>query len=55
MSIWDDHDYGLDDAGGDWPLKKNSERLFEYIWIPKNDERRSKMHLLLQDSRTERC
>ena len=21
MSIWDDHDYGLDDAGGDWPLK----------------------------------
>lgn len=42
MSIWDDHDYGLDDAGGDWPLKKNSERLFEYIWIPKNDERRSR-------------
>ena len=42
MSIWDDHDYGLNDAGGDWPLKKNSEKLFEYIWIPEDDVRRTR-------------
>ena len=31
-AVWDDHDYGLNDAGGDWPLKWNSEKLFDYVW-----------------------
>ncbi|MAI41958.1 MAG: alkaline phosphatase D family protein [Candidatus Azotimanducaceae bacterium] len=42
MSIWDDHDYGLNDAGSDWPLKKISEQLFEYVWVPENDIRRTR-------------
>ena len=32
LTIWDDHDYGLDDAGGDWPRKQASESLYEYVW-----------------------
>ncbi len=43
LSVWDDHDYGLNDAGGDWPIKTYSERLFEDVWaIPVNDPRRSR-------------
>lgn len=29
---WDDHDYGLNDAGGDYRFKEQSEKLFEYVW-----------------------
>lgn len=32
LPIWDDHDYGLDDAGGDWPHKSLSEALYEFAW-----------------------
>ncbi len=32
LPIWDDHDYGLDDAGGDWPHKFLSESLYEHVW-----------------------
>lgn len=36
LPTWDDHDFGLSDAGGDWPHKAQSEALFEYVWaIPK--------------------
>lgn len=32
LVTWDDHDMGLDDAGGDWPHQKFSESLFEHVW-----------------------
>jgi alkaline phosphatase D len=32
LATWDDHDFGLNDAGGDWPHKAQSEALFEYVW-----------------------
>ena len=40
---WDDHDYGLNDAGGDWPHKWRSEALFEQVWaVPPEDPRRAR-------------
>jgi alkaline phosphatase D len=40
LPIWDDHDYGLDDAGGDWPHKLTAEALYEHVWaITDNDPR----------------
>jgi len=40
LTTWDDHDFGLNDAGADFPLKEQSEKLFEYVWaIDSNDTR----------------
>ena len=32
VAIWDDHDFGEDDAGGDYPLKDESRRIFLNFW-----------------------
>lgn len=32
MVTWDDHDYGLNDAGGRFPFKRWAEDLFETFW-----------------------
>jgi alkaline phosphatase D len=32
VAIWDDHDYGVDDAGGEYPHKLLSQRLFCDTW-----------------------
>lgn len=32
MVTWDDHDFGLNDAGGSFPFRRWSERLFETFW-----------------------
>jgi alkaline phosphatase D len=32
MATWDDHDYGLNDAGGNFPMRRWSEELFETFW-----------------------
>ncbi len=41
MVTWDDHDYGLSDAGADLPFKKISKDLFLKFWkIDKKDRRR---------------
>lgn len=32
LATWDDHDYGDNDSGGDYPTKKISEKLFEEIF-----------------------
>ena len=32
VAIWDDHDFGEDDAGGDYPLKDESRRIFLDFW-----------------------
>ena len=37
-ATWDDHDYGLNDAGEEFRHKAASERLFETFWkIPSSD------------------
>ena len=40
LTIWDDHDYGLNDAGGDWPYKFNSQQLFYEAWAIKDEDPR---------------
>ncbi len=32
LTTWDDHDYGLNDAGAELPIKRESEALFEHVW-----------------------
>lgn len=34
LAIWDDHDFGRNDGGGDYPLKAEAARLFETFWGP---------------------
>ncbi|TPV93236.1 MAG: alkaline phosphatase family protein [Myxococcales bacterium FL481] len=43
LAVWDDHDYGLNDAGAEFPLKHESEALFEQVWaIAAQDPRRGR-------------
>lgn len=43
LATWDDHDYGMNDAGGDFPAKWESEALFEHVWdVPDDDPRRAR-------------
>ena len=43
LPTWDDHDFGMNDAGASWPAKYESEKLFEQVWaIPESDPRRSR-------------
>jgi alkaline phosphatase D len=40
LVTWDDHDYGVDDGGGDWSHKQASQALYNHVWaIDKIDER----------------
>ena len=32
MATWDDHDFGLNDAGGSFPFRRWAETLFESFW-----------------------
>lgn len=42
-AIWDDHDFGEDDAGGDYPMKAGTRELFCDFWgEPKDSPRRSR-------------
>ena len=42
LPVWDDHDYGENDAGGSYEYKLDSERQFLDFWqIPESDLRRS--------------
>ena len=37
MGTWDDHDYGANDAGEEYPSKRESQQLFlDFIDVPKN-------------------
>ncbi len=41
LVIWDDHDFGRNDGGADYPLKRESKELFLDFWrIPAGDPRR---------------
>ncbi len=43
VATWDDHDFGADDAGIDYPQKKESQRIFlDFFEVPANDPRRSR-------------
>lgn len=43
LTVWDDHDYGRNDGGGDYVLKEKSEALFDYVWaVPEDDPRRTR-------------
>ncbi len=43
LTVWDDHDYGLNDAGADFRFKEASEELFHYVWaVPASDARRTR-------------
>ena len=32
LAIWDDHDYGLNDAGSEYPLKRQSQEIYLNFW-----------------------
>ena len=41
LTTWDDHDYGANDAGGDYAFKERAEDLYLDAWaVPADDERR---------------
>ena len=43
LAIWDDHDFGEDDAGGDYPRKEESRRMFLDFWdVPAGSPRRQR-------------
>ena len=41
LVTWDDHDYGLNDAGGDWPRKLASQQLYNHVWAIKASDPRA--------------
>lgn len=42
VATWDDHDYGADDSGADYPMKRESQQIFlDFFEAPPNDPRRS--------------
>ncbi|MGE0031825.1 MAG: alkaline phosphatase D family protein [Steroidobacteraceae bacterium] len=43
LAIWDDHDFGEDDAGGDYPRKEESRQIFLDFWnVPADSPRRER-------------
>ena len=43
LTTWDDHDFGLNDAGGDWPYKSQSQDIYYQAWdIQPSDPRRNR-------------
>jgi len=43
MAIWDDHDYGANDGGAEFPFKAESKAEFLDFWkVPAGDERRGR-------------
>jgi len=43
IGTWDDHDYGKNDAGSEWPLKAEAQDLFfDFIGIAEKNYRRNK-------------
>lgn len=42
LAIWDDHDYGENDAGGDYPMKAQSREIFLDFWGEPADSPRRK-------------
>lgn len=41
LATWDDHDYGANDAGAEYPKKKESQQIFlDFFEVPPDDPRR---------------
>lgn len=41
LAVWDDHDYGADDAGAEYPMKVESQKLFlDFFGEPADSSRR---------------
>ena len=41
VPVWDDHDFGLNDAGGEFAFKAQSEAIFEAFWGVTSDDPRA--------------
>lgn len=42
LATWDDHDYGVNDGGADFPKKKETQQLFlDFFGVPKDSPRRT--------------
>ena len=53
LSIWDDHDYGLNDGGRDYIFKKESQKMFLNFWeIPKDDIRSKQEGIYFSEDKT---
>ena len=51
IAIWDDHDYGVNDGGGDYKNKNEAKKLFIDFWkIPVSDIRRERQGLYFERS-----
>ena len=43
LTTWDDHDFGLNDAGANFKYKDKAQDLFNYVWaVPADDARRDR-------------
>jgi alkaline phosphatase D len=43
LAVWDDHDYGANDAGSEYPMKEESKELFLDFWqVPEDSPRRER-------------
>lgn len=43
LTMWDDHDFGMNDAGGSYEYKESAEALYHYVWaVPEDDPRRAR-------------
>lgn len=43
VGVWDDHDYGRNDAGKEYPMKETSQKLFlDFMQVPKDSKRRER-------------
>ncbi|WP_130287094.1 alkaline phosphatase D family protein [Aquimarina brevivitae] len=43
IGVWDDHDYGKNDAGAEWKMKQESQQLFlDFFAVDEDDERRDR-------------
>ena len=52
LAIWDDHDYGLNDGGVEYTLKKEAQKLFLDFWnIDIKDERHKREGIYFFESR----
>ena len=50
LAIWDDHDYGKNDGGGDFKNKKEAQELFLNFWgIGETDPRRQREGIYFED------
>jgi alkaline phosphatase D len=42
LPVWDDHDYGMNNAGANFPARLESEALFKHVWAVPPDDPRSR-------------